>query len=283
METHWNGDKIVELLLKCGKNAIGHREKLGFELKEDGSLVTDIDRQNEVFLKQNLETDDCCFIGEETIRDCNEAIVRKTLQGRCWIVDPIDGTAPYAHGFLTWGISIGYLENYRHKHGAVILPDSGEILATRNDQVIYARIPSLDIPVSDIDWTVLAPPPDAWSPGGMIMLGQRYTRYGRVTLPNPVLSSGSAVQALASVICNKAQAYIGHMKIWDVAGILPMMERLGILAILDNGTPMTCNVLGGAFDLDSKSKEFWGLADTVRIARPKALETLNEIMPVEKT
>ena len=279
----WNREKVCDLALDCARFAVSHRQRagIGYDLKSDGSLVTVVDARNEDFLKQNLtELDDgSCFIGEETVLSCGAEYIAKALEGRCWVVDPIDGTAPFAHGFPTWGVSIGYMQGGILTDGVVILPDTHEMLATEGDDVKYAQGFDLSDAAADLRWTTLEKPSDTWTDGGMLMLGQKFTREERICLPNPVMSSGSAVQALASVMSGKAEAYIGHMKLWDIAGVLPMMNRLGIVGRMLNGMTMACDVTKGSFILDVTSPKCWALAASVRIARPGVLDALAEKLP----
>jgi fructose-1,6-bisphosphatase/inositol monophosphatase family enzyme len=75
------------------------------------------------------------------------------------------------------------------------------------------------------------------------------------------VASGSAVEALAAVLTGQAQAYVGHMKLWDIAGLLPMMARLGISGRLADGGEISCQVTDGAFVLDLNSPACWSLRD----------------------
>ena len=280
---HWNKEEVCELALDCARFAVSHRQRagIGYDLKNDGSLVTAVDARNEEFLKERLlKLDDgSYFIGEETVLSCGADYVQAALRGRCWVVDPIDGTAPFAHGFPTWGVSIGYMRNGVLADGAVILPDTHEMLVTDGDDVLYAQGFQLTDAAATLSWTALEKPSDEWTDGGMLMLGQKFTRQERLPLPNPVMSSGSAVQALASVMIGKAEAYLGHMKLWDIAGVLPMMSRLGIVGRMLNGMTMSCNLMDGEFNLDVNSPKCWALNASVWIARPKVLDALAEKMP----
>lgn len=42
--------------------------------------------------------------------------------GRCWVVDPIDGTYHYAHGHPTWGVQLCLVCDRRVVFGAILLP-----------------------------------------------------------------------------------------------------------------------------------------------------------------
>ncbi|GEM_PF-1285246 len=46
-----------------------------------------------------------------------------------FVVDPIDGTAPYNHHRDSWGIMIGYIEKYQPKAGVIFLPDRNILAA----------------------------------------------------------------------------------------------------------------------------------------------------------
>ena len=276
----WKYEKVCEMAMDCARFAVAHRQRtgIGYDLKSDGSLVTTVDARNENFLKENLLRLDegAYFIGEETVLSCGAEYIAEALKDRCWVVDPIDGTAPFAHGFPTWGVSIGYMRQGRLTDGVVILPDTHEMLATDGETVKYAQGFDLKNDVAALPWTCLEKPSDEWTDGGMLMLGQKYTRQEQIPLPNPVMASGSAVQALASVMCGKAEAYLGHMKLWDVAGVLPMMARLGIVGRMLNGMAMDCVVTNGAFNLDVASPKCWALNASIWIARPKVLDALAE-------
>ncbi len=276
----WKWKEVCNLALDCARFAVSHRRRagIGYDLKSDGSLVTAVDARNEKFLKENLLHLDegSYFIGEETVLSCGADYIAAALAGRCWVVDPIDGTAPFAHGFPTWGVSIGFMSEGRLTNGTVILPDTHEILTTDGDAVKYAQGFDLTDDAASLPWTVLDIPADEWTDGGMLMLGQKFTRQEKLPLPNPVMSSGSAVQALASVMSGKAEAYLGHMKLWDVAGVLPMMSRLGMVGRMSNGMMIDCNVTNGAFNLDIASPKCWALNADIRIARPNVLDALTE-------
>lgn len=242
-----------------------------WKLKHDGSLLTEIDPANEEFLRQKLTTGGEFFIGEESIERNGADYVRQALQGETWVVDPIDGTAPFAHHLPLWGISLGYMVRGIIQNGAIALPDLDQCFLTDGDQVKLAT--GIKAPVADWNWHTLEKPEDGWNPGRMITLGQRFTRHDRVPFPNPLLTPGSAVHSLSCLLTSNAIAYIGHVKLWDIAGVLPLLCRLGFRMQLLNGTSMTENVVADdCFDLDTASAKCWSLKDTFVCAQPQVLE-----------
>ena len=252
----------------------------GWQLKHDGSLVTKIDPANEAFLREKLTDGGEFFFGEESLdaKDKTEEEVRQlqeyvkaAFKGLTWVVDPIDGTAPFAHHLPLWGISIGYMDGGILRDGAIALPDLGQCFLTDGDKVKLAT--NITAPVEQWQWQTLPQPADGWNPGRMITLGQRFTRNNLVPFKNPVLTPGSAVHSLSCLLTGNAIAYIGHVKLWDIAGVLPMLCRLGFRQQLLNGAFMTENVSrDGVFDLDMASKTSWALKDTFVSARPEVLK-----------
>ena len=75
---------------------------LNIEIKQDRSPVTDVDKECEQLIRNELLSafPDDGFIGEETGN-----IEEKS--GRIWMVDPLDGTRPYIRGIPTYSVLIG--------------------------------------------------------------------------------------------------------------------------------------------------------------------------------
>ncbi|MBM4188647.1 MAG: inositol monophosphatase [Gemmatimonadetes bacterium] len=69
--------------------------------KRDNDFVTEHDRRAEELIGELLLTGapDSTIVGEELSPDAPR-------QGLCWIVDPIDGTTNFAHGFPVYSVSI---------------------------------------------------------------------------------------------------------------------------------------------------------------------------------
>ncbi|MDD4538389.1 MAG: hypothetical protein PHT80_05190 [Lentisphaeria bacterium] len=257
----WDAAGMAELLLECGRRALAHRAASSWTLKSDGSLVTEVDRDIEALLSAALPGSGEYFIGEETIAQRGADYARAALRGSCWVVDPIDGTSSFAHGFPLWGISIGHMVGGVLRHGAVMVPECGDILVSEGKRVVHYRLAGLTAPLTAATRRELAPAAGAWQAGGVLMLGQRFCKSGQLRMPNPVVASGSAVEALAAVLTGQAQAYVGHMKLWDIAGLLPMMARLGVSGRLVDGSEISCEVTNGAFLLDMNSVACWSLRD----------------------
>ena len=134
----WNKDQIVEILLAAGDVALRVRQNLRFEVKADGSIGTPADHGIEELISARLEDRDggTFIIGEETVEKKGEDYLKAAMGGETYVVDPIDGTSPYAHHLPTWGISIGRMEAGVLTDGAVYLPDFGEIFLSDGKDVL---------------------------------------------------------------------------------------------------------------------------------------------------
>lgn len=116
--------KIVDTVKEAGE--LIRRVSRGCEKEEKGSpanLVTEYDRAVQKFLMEELgkEFPHARFVGEEEEehRFCNE--------GQLFIIDPIDGTANFVHGFGMSAISVALLENGRAVCGVVYNPYTDEM------------------------------------------------------------------------------------------------------------------------------------------------------------
>ena len=99
------------------------RPKVQANLKPDGSIVTNLDREIETFLRKELLdlVPNAGFWGEEF------GFSPQTDQG-LWLLDPIDGTSNFRFGQPLWGVTLGYAHQGVLQFGATILPDLNLLL-----------------------------------------------------------------------------------------------------------------------------------------------------------
>lgn len=92
-----------------------NRTKLGIRSKQKFDLVTDADVASEAIIRKVLSESfpDDQILGEE------ESIEELT-SGRRWIVDPIDGTTNFAHGFPPYCVSIALYDDAKPLVGVVL-------------------------------------------------------------------------------------------------------------------------------------------------------------------
>jgi len=197
-------------------------------------------------------------------------------------VDPIDGTAPYAHHIPTWGISIGMMRRGVLEEGAVYLPITGELFLSEGERLLYAEGQS---PALLADGPKLQPLPVRlrdFDDGGLIALTQNMARRGSFNLVNPVQALCTIVVPLTYLCLGRYLAVIGSIKLWDIAGALPILLKAGLKARLLMGRPLGLEVEAQTYDLDSESKKRWWLRE-VMVACGSEETMARVIQGIEKT
>ena len=87
-------------------------------------MVTEIDRRVEEFLVEAIRRryPEHGIFGEETGRTAGDS-------DWCWVIDPIDGTTSFIHGFPYYSISIACRKAGRTEAGVVYAPRLGELFS----------------------------------------------------------------------------------------------------------------------------------------------------------
>ena len=84
--------------------------KIGFAVKQDGSLLTEADlatnRRIEAFLQQHWPH--IAFLSEEMELDAQEQLLREA--DALWCLDPLDGTSNFAAGLPLFAVSLALFE-----------------------------------------------------------------------------------------------------------------------------------------------------------------------------
>src|SRR5580698_6021666 len=114
------GDFIVRNLLRL--------DSLKIDTKGCNDYVTDIDRKAEADIIATIRRShpDHAILGEESGRSGEHEYV--------WIIDPLDGTTNFLHGFPTFAVSIAVQHRGRLQHGVVYDPMRQEFFtASRGD------------------------------------------------------------------------------------------------------------------------------------------------------
>ncbi len=111
---------IESALVDAGHRAQTLRDTMQVELKPDGSLVTNVDRDVEDLLRVRLNeiAPGAGFWGEESGFEPDNS-------HGLWLVDPIDGTSNFVFGLPLWGVTLAYYQNGAIRAGGVIMPDMG--------------------------------------------------------------------------------------------------------------------------------------------------------------
>lgn len=100
------------------------RGTVSFDMKADGSPVTEADKAAERYLREQIgaafPTD--AIIGEEESN-------RDGTSGRTWIIDPIDGTKTFMHGVPLYGTLLSVVDEHGPAVGVIVMPALEEIVS----------------------------------------------------------------------------------------------------------------------------------------------------------
>ncbi|HCE43370.1 MAG TPA: hypothetical protein DET40_07465 [Lentisphaeria bacterium] len=273
----WNTKEICGLLAECGGIALKHYGKCAWKFKSDRSLITAADSEIENLLKKEFDRPDesTYLIGEETVETKSEEYIASAMKGTSWVVDPIDGTAPYAHHIPTWGISIGFMKGGTLEEGAVFLPATAEIFITEGDHVLYCRTKNTGGRIKFSRMEKFCSRKLALNDGGLISVSQDVVKRGRLDVANPVQAVCCTVFSGTYLALGRYLAYIGCVKLWDIGGVLPILFKSGFKGRLISGEELTLKVDEKVYHLSKDHPERWRMRNQMILAPDR--KTINYI------
>lgn len=218
---------IKAVLREAGRLALAVREAVGeVQLKADATPVTRVDREIETLL--------VAHIGRVFPR--HRILAEEGSSGGgdssfLWVIDPLDGTRAYLSGLPIWGISVGLLRNGAPLAGAFYLPAVNE-LYWGDGQTAFLNDKPLSPPTAGLDsrFTFLAVPSN-WHLEYEISF-ERLRSLGSTAAHLVYVARGAAIGALTR-----------RVRIWDLAGVLPVLQPLGIELRYLSGAPFAVEAL----------------------------------------
>jgi len=201
------------------------------------NLVTEMDARVEELIVGRLAA---AFPDDAVLAEERGASAGRS--GRRWIIDPLDGTTNYAHGFPAFGVSIALQSAARVELGVIYDPNLDELFVaergrgtTVNDQALAVST------TATLDESLLATGfPYNIREGGDNNL-KEYAAFS--VRARAVRRMGSAVLYLAWLATGRLDGYWElRLGPWDVAA--------GSLMVEEAGGRIT-NLSGGALDLDA--------------------------------
>ena len=167
------------------------------------------------------------FNAEESGKKCNE----KAGDEYEWVIDPIDGTAPYSAHVPLWGVSIGRMEQGVLTEGAIYMPVDDEALLTCRGTLFSARGLQSGAP----EVTPFQPRRMALSPAGHLCIPQQGAKRWRFDLPNQVFAWSTCVGCYYALLHGRVLACLQSCKLWDLAGGLPVARAAGFRSWFADG------------------------------------------------
>lgn len=142
-----------------------------------------------------------------------------------WIIDPIDGTANFAHGDRMWCVSIGFLERGVPTLGVVYAPALDEMFVARKGH--GATLNGAPIKVSATDDIKRAAIEIGWSTRRPFdeYIGKVQTTFGAGA---HVKRCASGAMGLVYCACGRTDGYYeSHINAWDVAAGVVIAAEAG--------------------------------------------------------
>lgn len=203
---------LSEILQAAAHQALQLRESLELELKPDGSLVTNVDREIETLLRDWLtQLKPAAIWGEEFGLEGDP-------EGDVWMIDPIDGTSNFVYGQPLWGITCGLRQNGRITLGGVILPELEEVYVAAAGKGATVNGDSID----PLDTDPLEP----FELVGHCSL-KTYEDTQHV-LPGKLRHHGALVVEAMFLATGALRAMtLGQTRLYDAAGSIVILRELG--------------------------------------------------------
>lgn len=223
---------VLDWLQQAGDIALSHRHAPATEYKDNSTPVTAVDYKIENFLLDCIANyyPDHGVISEESA-------VFSQAREFTWVIDPLDGTRAFASGLPVWGISIGVLKDGAPHFGAFYMPALRELYWTGSEGVFCNDQPLIQRSVlSRKDkLAFLAVPSNAHHLYDIAF--PRLRSLGSTAAHLLYVATGAAIGALTR-----------RIKIWDIAGLWPILKHTGAVTVYLSGRPFQISDL-----LDGKS------------------------------
>jgi myo-inositol-1(or 4)-monophosphatase len=221
-----------EVARKAGVILREHRGKIQhIEYKGDIDIVTEVDRMAETLIREEIARryPDHDVLGEE------EGLA-STASAFRWIVDPVDGTTNYAHGFPYYCVSIALSIDGMIVAGAVYHPIWDEMFsAARGAGATLNGNPIRVSPVEELKRALLS----TGFPYDVIQSGSNYDRFKAMLHHSQgVRRAGSAALDLCQVACGRYEAFWEPgLSAWDVAAGGLIVQEAGGMVTDYQGNP----------------------------------------------
>ncbi len=204
---------IQRIIRNAGEVALERRSSARVQLKSDWTPFTDIELEMERLIVGFIQER---FPDFQMITE--ESGVHGISAPWVWVLDPIDGTKVFLNGLPNWGISLGLLVEGKPALGFFYMPVSRDFywggegfgaFLNETDLATIRRLP-YDDPLA--------------------FLAVSSNAHRRFEFDHPrVQAFGSTAAHLSYVVQGIAiGALTRRVHLWDVAGLLPLLEQTGI-------------------------------------------------------
>lgn len=196
-------------------------------------LVTEVDKGTERMIRNLIATHfpDHSFLGEEGVEPGPEASA-KALQEvsdaeYLWIVDPVDGTTNYVHGFPFYSVSIALAHRGQVIVGVVYDPVRDELFVAERGKGAYVHGSKMKVsPETSLKYSLIA---TGFPADHLVALPANLKEIQAIAPKVRNLRvSGSAALHLAYVAAGRLSGFWEHnLSSWDIAAGSLLVEEAG--------------------------------------------------------
>lgn len=231
-------------------------------------IVTEVDKGAEQMIRKLILTHfpDHAILGEEGVEPGAEAAARALQAAQeeeyLWIIDPVDGTTNYVHGFPFYSVSIALAHRGEVIVGVIYDPSRDELFVAEKGKGAYVHgNPTYVSKESQLSESLLATGFPVDSKVNLpLNMAELHALLPKV---RNVRAGGSAALHLAYVAAGRLSGYWEHgLSAWDIAA--------GALLVQESGGAVT-DTDGRPFDLSVRN-----IAATNGLIHQGLLDTLKE-------
>lgn len=195
-------------------------------LKGKRDFVTEVDQTAERLIAEVLERSGGRVIGEELSPEV-------TTEGLVWIVDPLDGTTNFLHGYPSYAVSIAAARDGVLEAGVVLhVPRNETYFATRGGGAWLGEDRLRVSPIDEPEFALIATGFPFKDLADLDMYQKQFARVAEAT--SGIRRPGAATLDLADVAAGRFDGFWEQrLSAWDiVAGSLLIREAGGIITDL---------------------------------------------------
>jgi len=213
---------LKSTILRAGKVLTRHFGKVSYKQKRRADLLTIADLESQ---KTILDAIRHAFPKDDYKAEEDE--VKLTGAEYLWIIDPLDGTTNYAHGYPVSCVSIGVLKNGTPQLGGVYDPFRKELFLAQRNKGATLNGKRLGVSKTNI------------ITDSLLITGFAYDRAERadyylarfkafMKTSHDVRRSGSAAMDMAWIAAGRADGFWEYeLNPWDVAAGLLLIQEAG--------------------------------------------------------
>ena len=150
---HTSENEFLSVAVRAAKNAgklildnLGKISKGDIDIKQTSDFVTHVDRDSEQIIINTIKNKFPAhsFLAEETIKEAK-------TDGYRWIIDPLDGTTNFIHGYPAFSVSIALEYKQEIIIGVIFDPLKNELFTAEKGNGAFLN--GNPIKTSSVSWT----------------------------------------------------------------------------------------------------------------------------------